>query len=42
LSVWEFYPGLEIRVVQTFNDYDGREVWAGEVLHFARSSYFLL
>jgi hypothetical protein len=40
-SIWQLLcPGLEIRVVQTFKDYDGQEVRAGEVLHFVESSYF--
>ena len=40
LSVRQFFPGLEVRVVQTFKDYDGQEVRAGEVLHFLESTYF--
>ena len=27
-------------MVQTFQDYDGQEVLAGEVLHFVGSTYF--
>ena len=40
LSVWQFYPGLTVRVVQGFRDYDGQDVCAGEVLRFLGSSYF--
>jgi hypothetical protein len=40
LSVWDFFPGLTVRVIRTFRDYDGQEIRAGEVLHFAGSSYF--
>jgi hypothetical protein len=40
LSVWDFFPGLAIRVVQNFADYDGQEICAGEILHFIESSYF--
>jgi hypothetical protein len=40
LSVWDFSPGLVVRIGQTFRDYDGQEIRAGEVLHFLESSYF--
>jgi hypothetical protein len=40
LSVWDFVPGLVVRVVQSFTDYDGQKILAGEVLHFAGDSYF--
>ncbi len=40
LSVWDFFPRLDVRVLQTFRDYDGQEVRAGEVLHFIEGSYF--
>lgn len=40
LSVWNFFPGLVVRVCQDFRDYDGQEIHAGEVLHFLDSSYF--
>ena len=40
LSVWQFYPGLEVRVVQSFRDYDGQEVRAGEILRLLGSAYF--
>jgi hypothetical protein len=40
LTVWDFAPGLVIRVCQSFRDYDGQEIHAGEVLHFLGSSYF--
>ncbi len=40
LPVWDFFPGLMVQVAQSFRDYDGQEILAGEVLHFAGSSYF--
>jgi Domain of unknown function (DUF3601) len=40
LSVWNFFPGLAVRVVQAFTDYDGQNILAGEVLHFVSDSYF--
>jgi hypothetical protein len=40
LSVWNFFPGLVVRVVQAFTDYDGQNILAGEVLHFVEDSYF--
>jgi hypothetical protein len=40
LSVWNFRPGLVVRIGQTFVDFDGQEILAGEVLHFLDSSYF--
>ena len=40
LSVWNFVPGLVVRVVQDFTDYDGQNILAGEVLHFVDDSYF--
>jgi hypothetical protein len=40
LAVWHFYPGLTVRVEQSFDDYDGQKVDVGEVLHFLESSYF--
>jgi len=40
ISVWDFKPGLVIRIAQTFKDYDGQEILEGEVLHFLESSYF--
>jgi hypothetical protein len=40
LSVWDFVPGLVVRVVQSFTDYDGQKILAGEVLHFVDDSYF--
>jgi len=38
--VWDFVPGLVVRVAQPFTDYDGQEILAGEVLHFVDDSYF--
>jgi hypothetical protein len=40
LQVWDFFPGLVVQVAQTFRDYDGQEILAGEVLHFLDKSYF--
>jgi hypothetical protein len=40
LSVWNFFAGLVVRVVQSFTDYDGQSILAGEVLHFVSDSYF--
>src|SRR5207245_8160760 len=40
LTVWDFSPGLVVRVRQSFRDYDGQEIHAGEVLHFLGSTYF--
>jgi len=40
LSVWDFAPGLVVCVVQSFSDYDGQKIEAGEVLHFLDDSYF--
>jgi hypothetical protein len=40
LTVWQFSPGLVVRIGRTFIDFDGQEVRAGEVLHFLESSYF--
>jgi hypothetical protein len=40
LTVWDFSPGLVVRVCQDFTDYDGQVIHAGEVLHFLDSSYF--
>uniref|UniRef100_Q02BL7 Uncharacterized protein n=1 Tax=Solibacter usitatus (strain Ellin6076) TaxID=234267 RepID=Q02BL7_SOLUE len=40
LTVWDFSPGLVVRVCQSFRDYDGQEIHAGEVLHFLGSTYF--
>ncbi len=40
LEVYKFPAGLVVRVLQTFRDYDGQEIRAGEVLHFNASSYF--
>ena len=39
LPVWDFSPGLVVRVEQTFVDHDGQEVREGDVLHFLDSSY---
>jgi hypothetical protein len=40
LSVYKFAAGLTVRVEQTFHDYDGQEIRAGEILHLRDTSYF--
>ena len=40
LSVYQFTPGVTVRVVQNFVDFDGQEIQAGEVLHLLDRSYF--
>src|SRR4051794_32809445 len=40
VSVGRFTGGMRVRVLQSFRDYDGQEIAAGEVLHFVESSYF--
>ena len=40
LSVWNLQPGMHLQVMQTFQDYDGQEIQAGEILHFQSSTYF--
>src|SRR5712692_1102850 len=40
LTVWEFTPGLVVRVGRTFTDFDGQEILAGEVLHLLERSYY--
>jgi Domain of unknown function (DUF3601) len=40
LGVWDLVPGMTIRVVQTFHDYGGKPVEAGEILHFKSLDYF--
>jgi len=40
LTVWDFSPGLVVRVGRTFLDFDGQEIRAGAVLHFLEKSYF--
>jgi hypothetical protein len=42
LTVWDFHPGLVVRICQTFIDYDGQEIRAGEVLHLLERTYFPL
>jgi hypothetical protein len=38
--VWDFFPGLVLRIAQDFADFDGAKHAAGEVLHFLEKSYF--
>jgi len=40
LSVRDFRPGMLIRVLQSFRDFDGQEVVAGETLRFLERRYF--
>jgi len=40
LPVWNFTPGLVVRIARTFSDFDGQEIRAGEVLHFLARTYF--
>jgi hypothetical protein len=40
LSVWDFSPGLTVRIGRAFTDYDGHEVRTGEVLHLLERTYF--
>jgi hypothetical protein len=40
LTVWDFSPGLVVRIAQPFSDFDGHEIHAGEVLHLLERSYF--
>jgi|GEM_PF-2227778 hypothetical protein len=40
LSLWDMFPGLTVRIGKTFNDYDGEEHKAGEILHFRHRDYF--
>jgi hypothetical protein len=40
LTVYKFQPGMTIRILKPFKDYDGQEIQAGEVLHLLETSYF--
>jgi hypothetical protein len=40
LPVWNFSPGLVVRIARAFTDFDGQEIRAGEVLHFIDGNYF--
>jgi hypothetical protein len=39
-SVWDFFPGLAVRVVQTFRDFDGQEIATGQTLRLLSKSHF--
>jgi hypothetical protein len=40
VGVWHLFAGMTVRVVRGFVDYDGKQVAAGEVLHFRTGNYF--
>jgi hypothetical protein len=40
LGVWDLFPGMAVRVVQSFRDYGGNPMEAGELLHFKSLDYF--
>jgi hypothetical protein len=40
LGLWDLYPGLVVRVVQTFKDYGGGVTPAGTLLHFRKLDHF--
>ncbi len=40
LGVWDLFPGMTIRVVQSFRDYGGDPVETGEILRFKSLDYF--
>ena len=39
MNVWNLTPGLAIRIVQSFKDYQGKEFAAGTILHFKDRDY---
>ena len=39
LMVGKFQEGLVVRVMQSFEDFDGQKIEAGEVLHFLNYNY---
>src|SRR5712692_4938865 len=39
LGLWDMFPGMAVRVAQTFRDHDGQEVRAGEILRFVSIDY---
>ena len=39
LGLWDMFPGMAIRIAQTFLDHDGQEVRAGEILRFVSIDY---
>lgn len=40
LDIWDFFPGLAVRIAQSFRDFDGDDVQAGELLHVVNHDYF--
>lgn len=40
LDIWDFFPGLAVRIAQDFKDFDGDNVLAGEILHLLEHAYF--
>jgi hypothetical protein len=39
LSVWEFRPGLVVRVGRSFTDRSNHTIEAGQILHFVKRDY---
>jgi hypothetical protein len=39
LTVYKFQPGMTIRILKSFEDYDGQKIEAGEVLHLLETNY---
>ncbi len=39
LGLWDMFPGMAVRVARTFQDHDGQEVRAGEILRFVSIDY---
>ena len=39
MNVYSLTPGVAIRIVKTFRDYDGQEFAAGRILHFTSRNY---
>ena len=42
VTVWDFFPGIAVRVVKAFRDYDDQEITAGETLRLVSKSHFPL
>lgn len=40
VTVWDLFPGIVIRVMQDFEDFDRERIDAGELLHLVEKSYF--
>ncbi len=39
-SVYDFFPGLAVRIVQSFHDFDGQAIAAGQTLRLVSKDYF--